>query len=473
MISTKKLWKTTDEQCELVLFTHSTGVHTQSFPNVRVLFWPDLTPCWPANMYLVTQLRHGRTVGTVNTCAAELACFLRFLSSENILFENMDDNTMHAFSDYLVKEPDRRSIQAARRGGRQVNKILRRALVFLKWYQSVFPGNTLLVSSAGNGSKITIEDRMHRVKNRTVAYVWHTSMVPNDIPRDIKPLSRSVYLELLEACNHIAKSSYVQARARTLLKMLSDTGARRVEISQVRVSDVIEAVESGHGKLRLFTAKRGDQRQRLVPIPAATLDAALSFIEVKRKLHVHRLIKSKVLQKDTDWLFLNDRGQRLHVETITQDIARLRRIAGISERATAHMLRHRWITIQVLERLKSYIGQKLPMDIASTILTKVASMTGHKQIESLWTYIDLAFEEMGLWDTAESVINMRMNAEAAHRELCEIRSLHSDGEGLTKEELQRVDQLLYNLLEHVRPEFAKSSQEIDWRMTIDTHSFRT
>jgi hypothetical protein len=113
------------------------------------------------------------------------------------------------------------------------------------------------------------------------------------------------------------------------------------------------------------------------------------------------------------------------------------------------------------------------MDIATTILTKVASMTGHKQIESLWTYIDLAFEEMGIWDTAESVINMRMNAEAAHRELCEIRSRHSDGDGLTKGELKRVDLLLHNLLEHVRPEFAKSSHGMDLRMMINTHSMRT
>ena len=472
MVNVKKLWRTTDERCELVLFAHSTGVHTQPFPGVRVLFWPDCTPCWPANMFLVTQLRRGRTVGTVNTCAAELACFLRFLSNSKILFEEMNDNAMHAFSDYLVQERDSRVAQAARRGGRQVNKILRRALVFLKWYQSVFPVDTLLVAPAGSGSKITIEERMVRVKNRSVAYVWHTSMVPNDVPRDIKPLSRSVYLELLEACSHIAKSLYVQARTRTLLKMLSDTGARRVEISHIRVNDIVEAVEKGHGKLRLFTAKRGDQQQRLVPIPSTTLDSVLSFIEVKRKLHVRRLIKRKVLEQDTGWLFLNDRGQQLHVETITQDIARLRRIAGISEGATAHMLRHRWITIQVLERLKAYIGQKLPMDIATTILTKVASMTGHKQIESLWSYIDLAFEEMGIWDTAESVINMRMNAEAAHRELTEIRTRNRDSGTLTKAELKRVDVLLHNLLENVRPEFAKSSKGMSLGMTVDTHSIR-
>lgn len=99
-------------------------------------------------------------------------------------------------------------------------------------------------------------------------------------------------------------------------------------------------------------------------------------------------------------------------------------------------------------------------------------MTGHKQIESLWTYIDFAFEEMGIWDTAESVINMRMNAEAAHRELCEIRRLHCNGESLTTDELKRVDSLLVNLPDQIKPEFAKSSRGIDFSMMIDTHSMR-
>jgi hypothetical protein len=108
----------------------------------------------------------------------------------------------------------------------------------------------------------------------------------------------------------------------------------------------------------------------------------------------------------------------------------------------------------------------------TTILTKVASMTGHKNIESLWVYIDLAFEEMGIWDTAESVINMRLNAESAHRELCEIKSIHKDGSNLTKEELKHIDQLLYDLLNNIKPKNIRSNKRIDLKMGIDTHSFR-
>ncbi len=467
-----KLWKKTDSDFCLALYAHSTGVHTKSFPGVRVLFWPNCIPCWPANMYLIMLLRQGRSIGTINTYASELAAFLRFIYYEGLNFETVDNETVHVFSKYLVSEEDPVAFQAQRRGGRQVNKIIRRALVFLKWYQTLFPISEPIVGIFGEGAKITIENRQLNVKGRKISFIWHSSMVPNDVPRDVKPLSRSLYLELLEACDLITKSPYIKARSRTLLKLLGDTGARRVEISQLTVADIYEAIDNGNGKLKLFTAKRNDKQERLVPIPLTTLKAVLSYVEVQRKIHVRKLKNRKLISQDNGWLFLNNVGQQLNTETITQDIARLRQIAGISESATAHMLRHRWITIQVLERLKSYIGQKLPMDIASTILTKVASMTGHKQIESLWPYIDLAFEEMGIWDTAESVINMRMNAEAAHRELCEIRSLHADGENLSKDELKKVDRLLHDLLENVKQDINLSSPSLDLELSTEAHSFR-
>lgn len=467
-----KLWRKTDSDFRLPLYAHRTGVHCQSFPGVRVLFWPNNIPCWPVNMYLVTLLRRGCAIGTVNTYASELASFIRFLFDHNASFESISDGSFHEFSEFLVDEQDHIAASSKRRGGRQVNKIIRRSLVFLRWYQTLFPVTETIIGSFGEGAKITIENRRFSVNGKSTDYMWHSSMVPNDVPQDVMPMPRVIYLNLLEACNLLAKSPYVQARSRTLLKLLADTGARRVEIAQLTVSDILEAVEVGNGKLRLITAKRKDGRERLVPIPATTLNAVLSYVEVQRRVHVRKLKKRKAIEHDNDWLFLNNSGHHLNPETITQDIVRLRKIAGISEKATAHMLRHRWITIQVLERLKSYIGQKLPMDIASTILTKVASMTGHKQIESLWPYIDLAFEEMGVWDTADSVISMRMNAEAAHRELREIRSLHSDGSLLTKSEIAKIDQVLRVLLDNIEIDDAESEPIGVPSLTAECHSFR-
>jgi site-specific recombinase XerD len=473
VIKPTKLWRTTSEECSLVLYAHSDGPVKRPYPGVRVLFWPDGKPCWPANMYLASTIRSGRSIGTSNTYAAELALFLRFLYQEKNQLDNVANDDIYRFSERLVAEPHPRIPQSGRRGGTQVNKILRRALTFLRWYQKLHPLSPLLVGEQGSGARITVEERVVRHKNRMIRYLWHDSMVSESVPADIKPMARNVFLALLAACRRLAKSRYVQARAATILKLLSDSGARRSEIASLRVSVVLEVVREKGTKLLLRTAKRGDWKVREVPMPPSTLDAIVSFIEVDRKLHVRRLRNAKKISHDPGWLFLTQDGKKLAVESITQDFARLRRIAGVSGRATAHMLRHRWITIQVLERLKAYIGKRLPMDMATSILTHVASMTGHRRIESLWSYVDLAFQEMGIWDTAETVINMRMNAEAAHRELTEIRERHSDGSPLTREELGRVDKLLHDLLTHVKPEFVEAAaRKIDLRMALDTHSFR-
>lgn len=470
---TDQLWSRTDKRCELVIYTHSDGPKTREFSGVRVLFWPNGHPCWPANMYMVSLLKRGRTIGTTNAAAAELSLFLRFLHGCRKKFEEINNADLHAFSGLLVQEQHRFALQSGRRGGRQVNKVIRRALSFLSWYETSFPLERRLVGVHGTGAQVVVEERTFYKKEKQYNYLWHDSMVADDVPRDVKPMARDVFLSLLRACGEIAQIPYVRARARAMLKLLADTGARRAEIISLKVGTILDAAKQGIPKLLLRTAKRGDWKEREVPIPRSTLDALISYIEVDRKIHVRNLIKRKKIAQDPSWIFMTVSGEQLNIETITQDFARLRRIANVTGRACGHMLRHRWITIQVLERLKAYVGQRLPLDVATTILTRVAELTGHRNIGSLWKYIDLAFDEMGIWDTAEAVINMRMNAEAAYRELAEIRNLHSDGTPLTRDEIRKVDQLLKDLLTHVKPEFAEiASRKINLHMALDAHSFR-
>ena len=94
------------------------------------------------------------------------------------------------------------------------------------------------------------------------------------------------------------------------------------------------------------------------------------------------------LNSDPGYLFLSEiTGLPLCEQTITKEISLLRIIAGINEKACGHMFRHRFITLQIIYRLKEYIGKELPMDIAHVILTKVASITGHKGIKGLISYL--------------------------------------------------------------------------------------
>ena len=110
------------------------------------------------------------------------------------------------------------------------------------------------------------------------------------------------------------------------------------------------------------------------------------------------------------------------------------------------MFRHRFITIQVAHRLKEYIGQHLPMDVAHSILVKVAELTGHKDPMSLWKYIDLAWDELRVWDVAERVLRFRARAEGSLRQ---IETLMRDNAGeLSNSTLTRAMQVLRDLVDY-------------------------
>ncbi|MDB6063740.1 MAG: site-specific recombinase, phage integrase family protein [Verrucomicrobiaceae bacterium] len=353
---------------------------------------------------------------TVNTYASQLSVFCNYLSLKQATFFEVDDGVLYEFRNWLEGEPHRRYDFQRKRAGRQINKLIGRAISFLTWYQRFrLPEEQILVGSHFMNPLIVVEERKLQKKGRVSRYLWHGSMAPRDVPKDVLPMGRTIFLQLLDACDQLAKSRYVQLRMRVLLGILADTGCRRSEASMLTVNDILQAKDSG--RLVLRTAKRVDEFLRLVPVPEATVDAALSFIETQRAMLVNRLLSLGIISEEPQWLFLTIRGEILNSETITQDIARLRKTAHIAQPATAHMLRHRWITIQVAERFRAYQDRKIPIDITTTILTNVASLTGHKSIDSLWGYVDLAFNEIGIWNAVDAKLSHRFEADALFRTL--------------------------------------------------------
>jgi site-specific recombinase XerD len=438
-----------DDNCLIPLYVHSNGPQMRVCVGLRVLFWPSGEPCWFANMFLVDAFRNGGSIATANALADSLSLFLRFLARRQLQIEEVDDERICAFADLL----DRQQLRGARlRGGRQVNKIIRTTLRFLEWFQQVRPSARPLVGGDGSAALIRVQTRVARRRGRTTTSLSHASMVPEDVPRDVQPMSRDIFLQLLDACTRLADDRHVQERARLMLKLLHDTGARRAEINGLQVQDIQDALADEAGRLRLKTVKRRrGPSVRLVPVPRATLDAAMAFIQTARALLIHKLKRQHRLRVDPGWLLLNAHGRALGVETITQDIARLRAIAGIHQRAHAHMLRHRYLTIQALERIKVFVGRQLPMEMASTILTRLASLSGHSSIESLWKYIDLVFEEMGVWNSAEDVLRLRSNSEAALREIQGLRRQCAAGQPITGSSLLLLERALTQLTEPAAP----------------------
>ena len=300
------------------------------------------------------------------------------------------------------------------------------------------------------GQQITITIKSIEGKSRLGKayknkYLHHQYIPTNSTPVKVYAIGHEKITKLYDALREVTSNVQVRKRDECILKMLEASGGRRVEVAELTVEDIQLAYKSE--TLFLQTAKSDDTNPRQIPIAREWFESILVYINTYRKKQVKELIKNKKINTDPKYLFINiTNGAKISETYITKLISRLKRAANITEKTCAHMFRHRFITIQVATRLKDFKKGDLPMDVAVTILTKVASISGHSNPENLRTYIDLAFAEMNVWDAADKILAMRSKLEGTYRE---IQTIKGDLENikLTKIELlNKIDSLLGNLI---------------------------
>lgn len=393
-------------------------------PRLRLVHWPNGDPCWPLLMYASWLLRRGKSVGTVNTYMAELSVAIRCITRRGWDFSQLDDGRVFGLRDMLLEDYARRPGRRAVRGRRQTNRILARTLGFLVWLQRTYMFRPSLIGLDGEGGAITIS---YRRSYRGRQGLFHESYVSPDEPTTVYPMARGVFEAMLGACQWIARSAYVRERARVMLRLAADLGVRRSELVQINIRDIYDAIENPErGTISVHSAKRRGPHIRMVPIPRITLQAVVNYIEVQRAIQVRHLRKKYPGYRDSGDLLLSCTGGRIAVETITQDMHRLRRLADVEERASIHMLRHRWITLQVVEGIRAYGAQRLPVDMAISLLSRISSMTGHASVDSLWNYVSMTFDELGVWDRALENHTVRSIVVAIEREISLFRMSDED-----------------------------------------------
>jgi integrase len=98
-------------------------------------------------------------------------------------------------------------------------------------------------------------------------------------------------------------------------------------------------------------------------------------------------------------LISEKKGNPIVAATISNEIAKLSKIAVIEEKICAHMFRHRFITNFFIKLIKQYDWENKDefknalLDINS-LKVHIQQVTGHKNVESLNSYIDLAKAEL-------------------------------------------------------------------------------
>jgi len=377
-----------------------------SAPGLRALYWPNGVICWQVNVYLLFCRRSGKAVSTINTYASELSIFVRYIYSVGTRIEDVCDDVLIDYSDWLVSR--------GRGSGSHINRLILRVITFLQWYQHLIIGR-YLVGGVGQGAQVTVSilsKGMYRgaVRDR----VRHHSMVPISIPRVVRPISTAVISNLLDACYSASGSNFKRARDSCIIILMADTGIRREELTWIRCEDVANATSNG-GIVQVRTSKRRGNPYREIPISGSTVRKLVEYLDVSRAVQLRKLKRKINNFKDEGWAFCTLSGKKLEPASVTQIFSDLRKDAKIEERVSPHMLRHRYITLQVVSRLRSLnTSSSIGVEAITTILSRVASVSGHSSIDSMWRYVDWAYEELEQ-DSRQAYPSSREAFEAADR----------------------------------------------------------
>ncbi|WP_164840472.1 MULTISPECIES: tyrosine-type recombinase/integrase [Collimonas] len=358
--------------------------------------------------------------------SSHLSHLARYCYANSIQFWDLDDNSFKDFVCEFLVNQTRSSRGFTQRKNTTNGNIVATCISFLTWLQANLITDRVLVGPRNTNPQIRLIEKRRKSRYGTSSVLVYPFSPIDDTPEPKGPMSDAIRNKLWAANSSSDNSNtgiYLQARREQLLALLEATGSRPAELAHMLLEDNKTSVKEG--ALFLPTKKRRKLKDPTKRVPA-TLEITIGFkryIEVERAQLVQHL-RAQGKQPDTRHVFItSDHGKPLTEWAITKDFQRLVIRAGVDERACMSMLRHRFVTILVALHLQDYVEnngitskKQLIMVDQITILTRVATITGHADPLSLLPYIDLGWDYLGVFKPIEkaSQIARFINESAVH-----------------------------------------------------------
>ncbi len=452
---------------------HSHRVITTPAQNIPMLKWPDGRWCLPANVYMVDLYHRGLSRrnrgGTLLTYAAHISHLIRYCYDNQIDVSDLTDNQFALFVKALQGERRIKSLQARARDANSVIAIGRTCLDFLACVGRLHHEEDFVSPSGRIRAEQKLFSRVRigrwNARKSVVRVYWHHRAFPTpDSKRKRLPISTAAVAKLRESVLPLGGSLYLRKRRYVMLTLLEVTGGRRSEVAALTVESVWQAARMEYPMLKLLTVKRagGRDAHRLVPIARHDLVILIEFIEKNRR----RVVRTTCgLDADDGVVLVSETtGHGLSDNTITQEIHKLRRHSGIEEQACPHMFRHRFITklfVALIEQhhLENQDEIRRALLDAETMKQKIQQWTGHKDLRSLDTYINLAFEETANFKKIFNLVSAQrvVGSFATRLEEFQQELLNGASPTLMVEHLVKVVAALREDLEYLKEEPACSN----------------
>lgn len=415
----KKLYNLLPSGFELTHHISFDGtVRGHNAENLPFMYWPKNVPCIEANAYMLHLFHRGLSRrnrgGTIAEYAKNISPLIRFCHSQSkpLNFTDLTDNTFTLFINSLQV---RNALGQVQRSSNQVLTIGRTCIDFLR-FLSGFNDHPSLIGP--RNCSITVVERVVTLKlshgKQKKNIVWQHDSFPSPDPfKERHPISSDVVSTLKAEAQRLADRG-LRNRTELLLACFEQTGARRGEVASIRVKDVENASTEGGSTpmLKILTLKQKTtgETYRLIPVPRIFIQQAMKYIQRQRR----RVIRNTIgIQNDHGYMLISHTtGKKLSEDTLTTELSRLCASAGISDQpGHPHLFRHAYIT----QKFKAIILQH---DIANkdefrkallntdAFKQQLQQWTGHSQLSSLDTYIDLAFAELSHMDKVYNAVQL-------------------------------------------------------------------
>ncbi|WP_143520759.1 site-specific integrase [Pseudomonas syringae] len=219
----------------------------------------------------------------------------------------------------------------------------------------------------------------------------------------------SVARVTISSVRMLAFLNYLHERRVFALWMFKKTGLRPEELCTMRLSKNAKVLETL--LLYLPTRKRRTDGPALRTFKIS-LDGALTvqhYIDA-RAVFLESLgsARSEIY---VDSMLLTEQGAALSAGSLTKDFSRVIQRAGLDDvRACLSMLRHRFITLEIMLHLKDISRSDRPTRgmindaVVKSIEERIRKKTGHKLGKSIWHYFDVAFDMMKFWGSVDKTV---------------------------------------------------------------------
>ncbi|WP_322068180.1 tyrosine-type recombinase/integrase [Paraburkholderia bannensis] len=400
-------------------------------PATLAIHWPDGSPCVAVEMYLldITDSVTVRAIdgGTLRVVASALSHLIRFCWDNNIEFWELDDSSFHQFVNSLSDQ-----------GGSQIRnrntncRIIDYCIAFLTWLQENISIGRLIVGPRAQGPQIVLVEQTSRWARGQSSHRLKYPFRPQPDPVDRKrPMPRHVRNRLWDAVGarydrdeHIYpdwKSKFFMARRQLALTLFEATGCRPSELSLICVGENADCVLEKVLVMQTMKRRRPNSK-RSVPIDFGTAIRVINFVADERASLLVELARSGIEPLPNDRLFLSGTdGSPLSAPSLEREFQRLTVSAELEQNACISMFRHRFITNMVKMHIQDFMSKRpdrsssRPSDADyRLILERVRSFTGHARVESLFHYIDWAWEEMTSFDHTDTAIKLLQLIESTY-----------------------------------------------------------